>query len=152
MVAIQLIPSRISTMDEIYPLKQAEQAKINFPTGNPKSPDRRLKSNSPHPEIHCGRDLPTKTSRVSRTLTSIRVRAPHLANPTIKLRCYSGRGGGFYPQSNIPPTACEPGEPRGCATCPVSALRSQRTQPGKSRSGNAWPGGMEPRTSALVPS
>ena len=49
------------------------------------------------------------------------VRAPHLANPTIKLRCYSGRGGGFYSQSNIPPTACEPGEPRGCATCPVSA-------------------------------
>ena len=29
------------------------------------------------------------------------VSAPHLANPTIKLRCYSGRGGGFYPQSNI---------------------------------------------------
>src|SRR6185312_8944996 len=28
------------------------------------------------------------------------VRAPHLANPTIKPRCYSGRGGGFYPQSN----------------------------------------------------
>src|SRR6185369_9071772 len=28
------------------------------------------------------------------------VRTPHLANPTIKPRCYSGRGGGFYPQSN----------------------------------------------------
>jgi len=27
----------------------------------------------------------------------INVSAPHLANPTIKLRCYSGRGGGFYP-------------------------------------------------------
>ena len=26
-----------------------------------------------------------------------RVSAPHLANPTIKPRCYSGRGGGFYP-------------------------------------------------------
>ena len=25
------------------------------------------------------------------------VSAPHLANPTIKPRCYSGRGGGFYP-------------------------------------------------------
>ena len=35
------------------------------------------------------------------------VSAPHLANPTIKPRCYSGRGGGFYPQSNIPPTACD---------------------------------------------
>ena len=40
------------------------------------------------------------------------VRAPLLANPTIKPRCYSGRGGGFYPQSNIPPTACEPGVAR----------------------------------------
>ena len=30
-----------------------------------------------------------------------KVRTPHLANPTIKPRCYSGRGGGFYPQSNI---------------------------------------------------
>src|SRR6185436_13650012 len=78
------------------------------------------------------------------------VRTPHLANPYIKPRCYSGSGGGFYPQSNIPTTACEPGEPRGCATCPVSALRYQRTQPGKSRSGNAWPGGIEPRTSALI--
>ena len=47
------------------------------------------------------------------------VRAPHLANPTIKLRCYSGRGGGFYPQSNIPPTACEPG---------VARSRSQHTR------------------------
>ena len=28
------------------------------------------------------------------------VRAPHLANPTIKPRCYSGRGGGLYPWSN----------------------------------------------------
>ena len=25
------------------------------------------------------------------------VSAPHLANPTIKPRCYSGKGGGFYP-------------------------------------------------------
>ena len=25
------------------------------------------------------------------------VSAPHLAKPTIKPRCYSGRGGGFYP-------------------------------------------------------
>ena len=32
--------------------------------------------------------------------TIVRVRTPHLANPTIKPRCYSGRGGGFYPQSN----------------------------------------------------
>ena len=40
------------------------------------------------------------------------VRAPHLANPTIKPRCYSGRGGGLYPWSNIPPTACEPGVAR----------------------------------------
>src|SRR6185369_2132532 len=89
------------------------------------------------------------------------VSAPHLANLTIKPRCYSGRGGGFYPQSNIPPTACEPGEPRGCATCPVSTLRSQRTQPGKSRSGNCVAGRdrtqdlgfdtkLEPRTSLAV--
>ena len=28
------------------------------------------------------------------------VRAPHLANPTKKPRCYSGRGGGLYPWSN----------------------------------------------------
>jgi len=30
-------------------------------------------------------------------LKNIIVSAPHLANPTIKPRCYSGRGGGFYP-------------------------------------------------------
>ena len=82
------------------------------------------------------------------------VSAPHLANPTIKPRCYSGRGGGLYPQSNIPPTVCEPDVARSRS----SARRSpQQVSAHKRRRGNraaeiAWPGGIEPRTSALVPS
>jgi len=38
--------------------------------------------------------------RVSLIVVPDKIRTPHLANPTIKPRCYSGRGGGFYPQSN----------------------------------------------------
>ena len=36
-------------------------------------------------------------SSVEIEYAKVGVSAPHLANPTIKPRCYSGRGGGFYP-------------------------------------------------------
>ena len=39
----------------------------------------------------------SKQLKVAYFLIVVTVRAPHLANPTIKPRCYSGRGGGFYP-------------------------------------------------------
>lgn len=45
---IQLIPSQNSTVDQIYPLKQAGESKTNFPSGNPKSTNINLKSNSSH--------------------------------------------------------------------------------------------------------
>jgi hypothetical protein len=60
------------------------------------------------------------------------VRTPHLTNPTIKPRCYSGRGGGLYPWSNIPPTACEPG-----VACSRFARRSpQQVSAHERRRGN----------------